>query len=168
MRVVYPAVEQFSVLPAPIVFNISGTKNHNQLTPSWELSYLWTSKYLTEPEVHYRVHTRALHWSLPWATWIQSTAPHPISTRSILILSTHLRHNYFLWMETACGSVVGWGTMLQNVRSRVPFLMRSVYFFYSPSFTPIQNHRQNYSFVYSNFFMFLDSRREDKMFWAEW
>jgi hypothetical protein len=35
--------------------------------------------------------TRALHWSLSWARSIQSPPSHPISLRSILILSTHLR-----------------------------------------------------------------------------
>jgi hypothetical protein len=35
--------------------------------------------------------TRALHLFLSWARPIQSTSPHPISPRSILILSTHLR-----------------------------------------------------------------------------
>jgi hypothetical protein len=37
------------------------------------------------------VFTRALDWSLPWATSIQSTPSHPISLRSILILSIQLR-----------------------------------------------------------------------------
>jgi hypothetical protein len=37
------------------------------------------------------VFTRALHWSLSWAILIQSTPSHPMSLRSILILSTHLR-----------------------------------------------------------------------------
>jgi hypothetical protein len=37
------------------------------------------------------VFTRALHRSLSWARYIQSIAPHPISLRSILILSIHLR-----------------------------------------------------------------------------
>jgi hypothetical protein len=37
------------------------------------------------------VFTRALHWSLSWARWIQSMPSHPISLRSILILCTHLR-----------------------------------------------------------------------------
>jgi hypothetical protein len=36
------------------------------------------------------VFTRALHWSLSWATPIQSTPIHRISPRSILILFTHL------------------------------------------------------------------------------
>jgi hypothetical protein len=35
--------------------------------------------------------TIALHLFLSWARPIQSTSPHPISPRSILILSTHLR-----------------------------------------------------------------------------
>jgi hypothetical protein len=37
------------------------------------------------------VFTRALHWSLSWARWIHSIPSHPISLRSILILSNHLR-----------------------------------------------------------------------------
>jgi hypothetical protein len=37
------------------------------------------------------VFTTSLHWSLSWAIWIQSTPSHPISLRSILILSTYLR-----------------------------------------------------------------------------
>jgi hypothetical protein len=37
------------------------------------------------------VFTRALHWSLSWARSIQSIPSHPISLRSILLLSTHLR-----------------------------------------------------------------------------
>jgi hypothetical protein len=36
------------------------------------------------------VFTRDLHWSLSWTISIQSTPFHPISLRSILILSTHL------------------------------------------------------------------------------
>jgi hypothetical protein len=35
--------------------------------------------------------TRALHWSLSWARSIQYIPPHPVSQRSILTLSTHLR-----------------------------------------------------------------------------
>jgi hypothetical protein len=37
------------------------------------------------------VFTRALKWSLSWASSIQSIPSHPIFLRSILILSTHLR-----------------------------------------------------------------------------
>jgi hypothetical protein len=33
------------------------------------------------------VFTRALHWSLSWARWIYFIPPHPISLRSVLILS---------------------------------------------------------------------------------
>jgi hypothetical protein len=38
---------------------------------------------------------RALYWSLSWARSIQSTPSHPISLRSILILSTHQRLEIF-------------------------------------------------------------------------
>jgi hypothetical protein len=38
--------------------------------------------------------TRALHWSLSWARSIQSIPSFPINLRSILILSTHLRHGF--------------------------------------------------------------------------
>jgi hypothetical protein len=41
---------------------------------------------LRNPKVDHRVH-RALHWSLSWASSIQSIPSHPISLRSILILS---------------------------------------------------------------------------------
>jgi hypothetical protein len=37
------------------------------------------------------VFRKAVHWSLSWATSIQSVPLHTISLRSILILSTHLR-----------------------------------------------------------------------------
>jgi hypothetical protein len=47
-----------------------------------------------EPEWFNTVFTRALHWSVSWAISIQSTPSHPISLRSILILSTHLRTYY--------------------------------------------------------------------------
>jgi hypothetical protein len=36
------------------------------------------------------VFTRVLNWFLSWARWIQSTTSHPVSPRSILILSSHL------------------------------------------------------------------------------
>jgi hypothetical protein len=37
------------------------------------------------------VFTRALHWFPSWARSIQFIPPHPISLRSILIVSSHLR-----------------------------------------------------------------------------
>jgi len=40
------------------------------------------------------VFTRARHWSLSWARWIQSTPSHPIYQIFVLILSYHLR---LLW-----------------------------------------------------------------------
>jgi hypothetical protein len=41
--------------------------------------------------------TRAIHWSLSWAISIQSKSFHPISLRSILILSTHLPFHHTLF-----------------------------------------------------------------------
>jgi hypothetical protein len=35
------------------------------------------------------IFTRALHWPLSWAWWIQSIPPHPTSLRSIFILPSH-------------------------------------------------------------------------------
>jgi hypothetical protein len=65
-----------------------------ELRPSWEApvvqlpknlpAFYGTRRFIT-------VFTRALHWSLFWARSIQSIPPHPISLRSTLILSTHLR-----------------------------------------------------------------------------
>jgi hypothetical protein len=37
------------------------------------------------------VFTRPSYWSLAWARWIQSTSRNPISLRSILIQSSHVR-----------------------------------------------------------------------------
>jgi hypothetical protein len=54
-----------------------------QLLKNFEEFY-WTRRFIT-------VFTRVLHWSLSWARSIQSTVTHPITLRSILILSTYLR-----------------------------------------------------------------------------
>jgi hypothetical protein len=45
--------------------------------------YYGTQRFIT-------VFTIALQWSLSWATSIQSIQPHPVTLRSILILSSHL------------------------------------------------------------------------------
>jgi hypothetical protein len=49
-----------------------------------EHGHSWQAKEIT-------VFTRARHFSLTWARWIQSTPSHPISLRSSLMLSSHLR-----------------------------------------------------------------------------
>jgi hypothetical protein len=38
------------------------------------------------------VFTKARHWNLSWASWIQFTPSIPISLRSILMLSSHVRY----------------------------------------------------------------------------
>jgi hypothetical protein len=51
-------------------------------------------------------------------------------------------------------------SVLKHLRSTFPSQCQR------PSFIPIQNDRQNYSFVYLNLYVF-DSRREDKRVWTE-
>jgi hypothetical protein len=82
----------------PAMFHL-WVNNRNQLTP-------WSWAFLEKPPVaqilknfptfygtrsFITVFTRALYWSLSWARSIQSIPPHPISLRSILILSSRLR-----------------------------------------------------------------------------
>jgi hypothetical protein len=45
------------------------------------------------------VFTRALHWSLSWASSVQSIPSHPISLRSILILSEYYSANEFKGLD---------------------------------------------------------------------
>jgi hypothetical protein len=54
------------------------------------LSYSKISQHITECNKFTAVFTRAYHWFLSWARWIQSIPPHPISLRSISIPSSHL------------------------------------------------------------------------------
>jgi hypothetical protein len=73
-------------------------KKREKVTPrSWALLErslgLWTLESFPTFYGTRRFNTefiRALHLSLSWARRMQSTSPHPTSTSSILILSTHL------------------------------------------------------------------------------
>jgi hypothetical protein len=61
------------------------------MSPPWGAKSAVTQEFpsiLWNPKVAF---TRALHWSLPWARSIQSILSYPVSLRSTLILSTHLR-----------------------------------------------------------------------------
>jgi hypothetical protein len=61
-----------------------------KLSPSWETANCAATQELPNilwnPKIHYRVH-KPFHWSLSSARSILSTPSHPISLRSILILS---------------------------------------------------------------------------------
>jgi hypothetical protein len=64
-----------------------------ELSPPWEAAGRSVKQF---PKLHgtrrfTTVFIRTLHRSLPWARLIQSIPPHPISLRSILLLSSHLR-----------------------------------------------------------------------------
>jgi len=48
---------------------------------------LWNLRSIT-------VFIEARHWILSWPMWIQSMPSHPVSWRSILILSSHLRQSF--------------------------------------------------------------------------
>jgi hypothetical protein len=75
-------------------YSVPTSSSLMELSPSWEAAncaatqelpnILWTRRFIT-------AFTRALHWSLFWARSIQSLSSYPISLRSILILSAHLR-----------------------------------------------------------------------------
>jgi hypothetical protein len=58
----------------------------NSMQQSFSLSLSWS----TNSPPFITMFTRAHHWSLSWATCIQSTPSYPISQISILILSCHL------------------------------------------------------------------------------
>jgi hypothetical protein len=149
--------------------------------------------------------TTTLHLSLSWARSIQSIPPHPISQRSILIVSTHphgdflsglypsgfptyslyailslhscymsclfhipwLDHSNYTWRRVQVMQllIMQFSPTLSTLCSQTS----SVYFLtkcQKPSFTPIENHRQNYGFVYYNFQVFRHTRREKVLDWS--
>jgi hypothetical protein len=54
--------------------------------------------------------TIAFHWSISWARSIQSIQPHPVSLKSILILSTHLRDNIITCKELPVTKLTGYSS----------------------------------------------------------
>jgi hypothetical protein len=63
------------------------------------------SQLLWNLKVHYRV-TWALHWSLPWTTWIQSTPSHFISLTSKKV-KVKLSLCFFFNWSPRCEGVLG-------------------------------------------------------------
>jgi hypothetical protein len=74
-----------------------------------------------------------------------------------------MKHLIMLLSSTACYFISLWSMY----SPRHPVVKQSVYLpqCQRPSFTLLQNHKQNYSFVYScsNFYVL-----EDRRFWTEW
>jgi hypothetical protein len=143
-----------SILPA------IGNYSYHKMAYAWEtrrftivtITHSWSWAVLEKPpivqllkkfpafygtsKVHCRVHKS--HPLVPfWARSIQSIPYHPISLRSILILSTHLSLD----------------------------LPRGLFPSGSPTYT-LYRTIGKMIVLYILFFMFLDSRREDKRFWT--
>jgi hypothetical protein len=67
------------------------------------------------------VFTRALHWSLFWARWMQSIPPHHFSLRSVLMLCSHLRQGlpsgvFHSGFPTIFFNSSRWGETVHSVR----------------------------------------------------
>jgi hypothetical protein len=78
----------------PVLEVFCSTHSFMELSPSWEPTSCAATQELPNilwnPKVPYRLH-KSPPLALSWARSIQSLPSHPISVRSILILSTHLR-----------------------------------------------------------------------------
>jgi hypothetical protein len=62
-----------------------------------------------------------------------------------------------LSLHSSSAQIISSATCSQTLSVCVPPLMSET------SFTPIQNHRQNYSFVFSNFYVFTQRTRRQKV-----
>jgi hypothetical protein len=76
-------VHRIRFFPNFLSYTISDSYFISQLLKNFQTFYD-TRRFMT-------VFTRARHWSLSWVKLMKSIPPHPISLRSILLLSSHLR-----------------------------------------------------------------------------
>jgi hypothetical protein len=65
--------------------------------------FLWPQKLMVTQLVKYLLFTRTCFWSLSWPKCIHPTPSHPVSTRSMLILSSHLHLD--LQTSSLCSSL---------------------------------------------------------------
>jgi hypothetical protein len=72
--------------------NGKGLTDSTESNPSWEANKHSVQKFpaFYGARMFITVFTTACHWSISWTRRIQFTLSHPISRRSILILSSHL------------------------------------------------------------------------------
>jgi hypothetical protein len=124
--------------------------------------------------------TRALYLSLFWARPIQSTLPHSTSTRSILILSNHLRLGLPSGLLPS-GFPTNKSTNHEALRYAVFFNLLYISSLFGPN-TPglcsSLNVRDQVSHPYRTtgkiivlfilIFKFFDGNREDGRFWIQW
>jgi hypothetical protein len=112
------------------------------------------------------VFTRALHESLFWVRWIQTTPTHPISLRSILILSTQLRLGLPSGLFPS-----GFPTNILYAFLFAPSVLRALsssssltwsFWLYLEKST---NYEAPHYKVCSNFYIF---RQQARRFWIEW
>jgi hypothetical protein len=124
-----------------------------------------------------------LCFGLPSGLFLWLPHQHPICMRLLPIHATHLDHLILfdliiliILREMKLLTMQFSSSSLHFISLRSKYSQHPVFRhpqsmllpqFQRPSFTPIQNHRHNYS-LYNRIFMFLDSRREDKRFWTEW
>jgi hypothetical protein len=127
---------------------------------SWSSQWSTSSGFLPKSYTHIQsssTHTHYIPMSIPLDLIILITWRR-VQIMKLLIMQISLTTRHFISLRPKNSSP---RLLLKHPKSTFfPHCQK-------PSFTPIQKHRQNYSFLYSNF-VFRESRREDKRLWTEW